>query len=678
MSDYAPQTPMVMTGPAEEVAGALVPPPDSKVNFADDQKTRQWLEDNLLGLLEQVRSEGAGMREEWAKVRRMANLTRDEGQAYEGRSDAYLPVYQRALETRVSHTSRGLFPTDTYIDATPVKPEFEQNSPAMKAWMMHQLEREAKIRSELKPWLRSLFNYGFAVGKVWWEKPLVPRKQTRITRLPGIEEVLMNYGGGDAWVGQGARFKARSPFSWYIWPLTVNSIDEASLVFEDIQVSKQFVMDMAKKGIWKNAEDIINNSDVPDADADMQEQLAEVASTATTAAQLKQGELAHWVYLTECWLRMPVPDALYLPNEERGCAVPVKVVVAGGHIVEVRRNPFWHQRPPYLLKRLNENPDSFYATGMGRASLSLQHLINDFVNQTNDNGIYGLNPVIKYNPNVIVGPLEPLEPGRMWPMTDTEGVKFDRPPVEQLQYGLMLANQFISYLQDMSGAPAVLQGSGSKGGAKTATGAQILQGNVKGDLQDIIEDIELQVLQPLMEMIHMLGQQYESPERWLAVSGGEKMQFTRDMLEGEYLWRWVASTQTVNQQMRAQQSIQFVQLAASLAPMLMQQGKTVDVEPLLRRIYEDGLGQRNFDRVIKPMPMQPGLMGGGMQPGMGPGMPGQAPGQGPQEPRSTTEQAPGGGGPMVPGEGEAFGAVRQNSDALSAMLGGMGGMPEGE
>lgn len=667
-SNYAPQTPMPVLTPADEVEGALVPPPDSKTNFADDEKTLSWLDANLVPLLEQVRNEGSGVREEWARIRRMANLTRDEGQAYEGRSDAYLPVYQRAMETRVSHISRGLFPTDTYIDATPVIPDLEPNSQAMKAWMMHQLERESKLRAEIKPWLRSLNNYGIGIGKVWWEKPIASVKQTRMARLPGIQEVLMNY-GETAWTGEGARFKARSPFSWYIWPLTVNSVDEASLVFEDIQVSKQFINEMAKKGIWKNTDDLMHGSDLPDANSDMQEQLTEVANTSTTAADLRAGELADWVYLTECWLRMPVPTALYRPNEEKGCAVPVKVVLAGDTILEVRRNPFWHQKPPYLMKRLNDNPDSFYSVGMGRAALSLQHLINDFVNQTNDNGIYGLNPIVKYNPNVIVGPLEPLEPGRMWPMTDTNGVVFDRPPVEQLQYGLMLANQFISYLQDMSGAPAVLQGSGTRGGAKTATGAQILQGNVKGDLQDIIEDIEIQVLQPLMEMIHALGQQYENPQRWLAISGGEKVQFRREMLEGEYLWRWVASTQAVNQQMRAQQSIQFVQLAASLAPLLQQQGKMIDIVPLLRRIYEDGLGQRNFDRVVTQAPMMPGMM-----PGMG-GPPGMAapPGMAPQEPRSATEQAEGGGGPMVPGEGEDFGAVRQNADAMAAMLGAAGG-----
>jgi hypothetical protein len=214
----------------------------------------------------------------------------------------------------------------------------------------------------------------------------------------------------------------------------------------------------------------------------------------------------------------------------------------------------------------------------------------------------------------------------------------------------------------------VLQGSGAKGGAKTATGSQILQSNVKGELQDQIEDIELRVLMPLMDMIHSLGQQYETAERFLAITGGEKMQFTRDMLEGEYLWKWVASSQASNQQMRTQQSIGFAQLAASMVPLLQQQGQMFDPAPLLRRIYEDGLGQRNFDRIIKQAPMMPGMPG--MPPGGSGGTPPEAPGD---RPRSAVEQAPGGSGEMAPGEGEAFGEVRSQADDMAAMLGGQQG-----
>lgn len=669
---YAPETPIVMTSSNDEVqAGQLVAAPDSTTNFADKQESKDWLRDNVLGLLTTVRDDRFVQHQEWGKIRRMANLVKDDTQCYVGQSDAYLPVYKKALETKVSHISRGLFPTDTYIDVSSPDPQFELSVPGVKAWMMHQMERSAKLRSELKPFLRSLNNYGLGVAKVWWEKPVNPIKTSRMTKLPDIAQMLYTYGDAQPWTTEGARFKARSVFSWYIWPTTVNSIEEASLVFEDIQVSKQFVLDMGKKGIWKNVEQIWQTTNNENQANAVQEQLSEVTGSAQTAIDVRQGDLASWVIITECWLRMPVPAHLYAKNEEVGCAVPVKAIFSGGQLIEVRRNPFWHQKPPYVMQRLNEDSDSFYTVGMGRTMQGVQGLINDFINQTNDNGIYGLNPILKVNPNLIVGPLEPLAPGRMFYLTDPKGMEFDRPPIEQMQYGIMITNQLITYANDMGGSPAVLQGSGAQGGAKTATGSQILQGNVKGELQDLIEDIELRVLMPAMDMIHSLGQQYESAERWLAIAGGEKLQFKRDMLQGEFTWKWVASSQAVNQAQRASQSMQFLQAATSpqVMQLLQMQGKIINPEPLLRRIYEDGLGQRNFDRVVTAMPMQPG-MGMGMPPGPGAGPPGQPPGA---DPRSAVEQAPGGTDQMVPGEGEAFGAVREGADEMAAMMGAQGG-----
>lgn len=660
-----PETPLVQASGADEVQGAFVAAPDSSVNFAEDREAREWLELNLLSLLGTVRDDRSAQHSEWGKIARMATLVKDTTSAYTGQSDAYLPVYQKARETRVSHLSRGLFPTDTYLDCDSENPELDAHVVPAKAWMMWQLEKAAKLRAELKPFLRSLTDYGIAIAKVYWEKPLNPVKTTRMARLPGIEQMLLNYGKPSPWTNEGARFKARSPFSWYCWPTSINSIDEASLVFEDIQVSKQFIDEMGRKGVWKNVEEISRSSNHENLNTELQARLDEVGGSADTAIDVRQGELATWTILTECWLRMPVPKKLYTTGETPGEPVPVKAVFAGGVLIEARRNPFWHQKPPYVMQRMNETTDSLYTVGMGRSMLSLQGLINDFINQTNDNGIYGLNPIVKYNPNLVVGPLEPFAPGRAYPVLDPNGIMFDRPPVEQLQYGLMITNQLITYANDLTGVPAVLQGSGAKGGAKTATGSQILQSNVKGELQDLIEDIELRVLMPTMHMIHSLGQQYESAERYLVISGGEKIQFTRDMLEGEIAWRWVASSQAVNQQQRAAQSLQFLQAVINpgVLQLLMQQGKLINPEPLLRRIYEDGLGQRNFDKIVTVAPMMPGVMppGGGGEP-----PPGGAP-------RSAVEQAPGGSGPMAPGEGEEFMAVRGQADEMAAMMGAQGG-----
>ena len=679
--DQSPQTSLVVTNGNDDVNNVLplVPPPDSTVNFADDPDSKQWVELNVVGLIQHARGEYGGQHQEWSNIRRMANITRDFNAAYNGTSQVYLPVYQRALETRVSHTSRGLFPSDTYIDATVMAPPGipqlaaaqELMRDSVKAWMSWQLENSAQLRAAIKPFLRNLFNYGTSIAKVYWEKPPADQKRTRMASLPGVSGLLSNYGNAYPWQCEGLRFKATNPFATYVWPVSVNSLAEASLIFEDIQTSKQFIMEMGKKGVWKNWEKALEGWSVtPEVNNQIQQTLIEQHNGSETAVDYQAGELANWRYLTECWFRMPVPRGLYRPGEIPGTSVQVKAIIAGGQIVELRRNPFWHQQPPYLMMRLNENMDSFFSIGMGRAAAGLQYLINDFANQTNDNGMYALNPIVKYNPNLITGPLEPLEPGRMWPMVSMDAMEFDRPPVEQLQYGMQLQSMFISQLNDMSGAPAVLQGSGSQGGAKTATGAQILQGNVKGDLQDIIEDIELRVMIPLLTMAHSLGQQYERSERWFAISGGQKVQFTPGQLELDLMWRWVASSQATNQQMRAQQLQAFIMAFSNPAVLqgLAAQGKTINPEPVLRKFWEDGLGMRNFSSVVIPLPMMPMMGAGGPS-----GQSGMPPGAGPQEPRSATEQAPGGGGPMVPGEGEAFGEVRAGADQMAAQMGGFGG-----
>lgn len=673
--DTSPETALVVANSNDSVIpNILTPAPDSSVNFAENEEAKQWIELNVVSLIKHVRGEYGAMHTEWGNIRRMTNMTRDSNAKYNGETQAYLPVYQRALETRVAHTSRGLFPTDTYIDVSPTKPEVpgsmmpslgDTNRESVKAWMMWQLETSAKLRSELKPFIRNLFNYGVSIGKTWWEKPPVDQRSTKMQTLQGIDQLLHNY-GQYPWQCEGLRFRSRNPFAWYVWPVSVNNLGEASLIFEDIQVSRQFVQEMKAKGVWKNCDDVLATSfNDTETNNYIQEALGELHNSVETAVDYRQGELADWRYVQECWLRMPVPAALYRDGEIKGGNVPVKVVICGGKVLEARRNPFWHQQPPYLMMRLNEVNDSFFSVGMGRAAASLQYLINDLANQTNDNGIYALNPVVKYNPNLIVGPLEPLQPGRMFPMTDVTGMEFDRPPIEQVQYGMQLINVLISYLNDMSGAPPILQGSGDRGAGKTATGAQTLQLNAKTELQDIIEDIEQRILQPLMIMAHSLGQQYERQDRWFAISGGQKLQFKPGMLESDFSWKWVASSQSINQQMRAQQTAQFLQMASNPAvlQLLLQKGKTINVEPILRRMWEDGLGQRNFGNIVEPAVMSPMMMGG-----MG-GPPGQ-PGQPPQEPRSAVEQAPGGSDQMAPGEGEMFGEVRAGADELAGMLGG--------
>lgn len=666
---HVPQTPF-HAADAKDEGQALVLAPDAITNFADDPEAVQYVQQQILPLVTAVRDDGTAIREEWREIKNMTLMRHDSNQTYKGMSNAYLPLYARALDTRVSHISQALFPTDEYIDVKALGPTFWRPDPSqggyaqaevLKAWMQYQFEKQMRLRATIKPFLRQLYDFGVSVGKVWYDKPL-QRRQTKTTRLPMIDSLLMDYGNASR-ACEGTRFQARSMFTWHMWPPTVSSLAEATLVFEDIQMSKQYIEEVGKRQGWKNLDQAIWAPQPGNANADLQLQQDAIRNSPSTAADMASfGDKGHWAYLTEAYFTMPVPKKLYRSNEDPGSHVPVQVLLAGHVPVLIRRNPFWFQHAPYVFQKLNETPDSFYGTGMGRVGKSLQYLANDFMNQTNDNATYGLNPVTIINPNLVVGNLEPLEPGRMWHMTDPSGVRFDRPPIEQMQYGLQMTNQMQSWMNDLLGTPPIMQGSNAKGAARTATGAQILQTNVRSDLQDQVEDIELDVLLPLSEMVHKLGQQYQSQELQVATAGGT-INVRPDDLVGEFGFSWLASTQAINQQQRTQQALQLLQIMQPLVPLLQAQGKQFDPLPLIRRVAKEGMGFRDFDACIVDAPA-PGM------PGM-PGQPGPAEGLVDSNTRSAVDQANLGQGEMAPGEGGAFSEVRDNADELAAMMGGM-------
>lgn len=641
---------------------------DQKANFADDPTTIDYIDANVAPLITEARNARSVLHSEWLEIQRMGFLRHGASQAYKGKSNAYIPAYAKNLDTRVSHVSKGLFPTDDYLSATARGDEFKPYEMQAKAWMQLQLSKRAKLRSRIKPWLRQLHDFGVSVGKVWYQlcPPTAMQGRLKYAKQNPLEALVGVFDGEKDIANEGLRFKTVNMFSWHMWPLTVNTIEEAAIVFEDIQVSRQWAKAMFACGEWKNPEHF--EAGTPsETDTLRQESLSIITSLSDTAISAIAGEVGEYREIVEAYVRMPVPNDRYLAGEAPGSDVPVQLILCNGKPLVARRNPFWFQRAPYIVKTLNERADSFYSIGMGRQALDLQALLNDFTNQTNDNGIFGLNPIAKVNPSTMVKPGK-IGPGEVWYMTDLNGLAFDRPPVEQLQYGLSLSGQAFNWLNDLLGTPPVLQGTGSKGVAKTATGAQILQNNVKTDIQDVIESIEEECLEPLMDMAFALGQQYQPLEQTI-LQGGMPVKVTREMWAGDYGFTWNASTQNINSQARAGQAIQLYQMLASTLPVLQQAGLGFNPEPLLRKLVQDGMGFRGFDEMVFPAP-QPMMPGMGASPEAGGAPPGAAPYA---QQQSAVGQANYGQEGMAPGEGEDISEVRDEADSMAAMMGGMNG-----
>lgn len=641
-------------------------------NWAKDASVVSYIHANLTSMLPQIRNDMLAMHEEWRSVARMVALMHDTGQRYKGRSNAYIPAYARAKKTLVASLSQGIFPTDEVAGVTsrerPNDPE-PADALAVKSYLQWELEKNARIRRQMKPFLGNLVDYGFTVAKYWYEKA---PKTKRTMKLGPVGPVSSTK---DDTQREGLRFSTRSVFDFYVFPYNIGELEEASLIFEDIPVPRSYILERKRAGDWENCDQMLEAPEIPEATTNAQEAQNENMKSVSNQRQFGDSDIGDILTVTEVWVDLVLPAAAYMADEEKGTPVPCKVVMAGDIIALVCRNPFWHQQAPYLCERDDKKVGSFYGKGVGFLVKSLQYLLNDFSNQMNDNGTMGLNPMTLVNPSTLAGPLTPIKPGGVWLTTDVQnGIKFDRPPIEQIQYGMALITLYSGMLADYTGATPSLQGQSQGKGGKTATGMQLLQKNAMNPLKDMVEDLEESVMSPLMYGCWKLGQQYRPLAFMMEVMGDtggwNPKSMNKSALRGDFIFRWLASSQAANAQQRAAQAMQLLStLTPPLVQLLAQNGHQVDPYPLMERIYKDVMGFRDFSKFVKPLQQQ--MLGPDGQP-MGPGAPGQPPGPG-GDPRSAALQNPNGAeseaSTMAPGEGDEFAVLRQQVEAATAEQG---------
>lgn len=665
----------------------VLPTTPNIINYASDPQVKQRAETEVWPLIQQTRIDRREVEDNWRAIRRMTQMVHDENQKYKGRSNAYLPIHAKNIQAQATALQRGLFPSDEYIDAQIEDPGDPEAAVKAKHFMQYQFERQANIRIYMKLFGRQLLDYGFSVLKFWWRMPQSYASGRVVKNANALAEMAFaqpnnNLESDD----QGLTVSARNIFNFYAYPFTAETLREAILQFEDIQMSMLELEYAAKAGKWEADQAVLDAAPTPVMlQWDNQERLAEqgIPSQENNASGTKLGDVR---MVTEAYTFMVLPKSAYTQADRPDCPLPVRIIFLDNVAVSIERNASYHQSSPFLGLSLNANPGYMYGYGPGRMIAPLQYLANDFVNQSNDVCIYGLNPIIKAVPGMLVGRLRPIAPGVTWYMNDLNAVDMIHPPVEQLQWGVQMGQQMVSMAQDFGGAPPAMQGTGARGSAKTATGAQILQKNSMEPLQDMVEDIENEVFVPLASRTWKLAQQY-APQELMTTVFGQTRKITRSDLLRNAEWRWLASSQSANAQTRAMQTIQFLQVLLPYQQVLQQQGVQLNVIPVLKNLYTQALGFRGWDELMKPavpnMPPPPGMpgMGGppGMPPGMGGGMPPGGPGGMPpgippdQQPRSTTEQAQGGGLPIQPGEGDEHMAMRSNADMLSAIQGALQG-----
>ncbi len=663
----APLTYVADVNPEQTTAMVNELPEDR--NFADDADVVAYITNHILPIIDYTVQNRSALSEKWAANRRMDLQIFDDNRKYVGRSATYVPAWARANTTLIANMSAGLFPSDEYLDVIARSTDAgDEESKMMKSYLLHQFGTVGKVPNKIKPFLREFGNTGNAVLKFSWNQE---RKNMR-KRSALNPNMMATDGRQSPAYHEGLSVSVRSIHNVFFFPMTAESLQDIQLITEVVQVSNGYVREMMRKKAWVNGEMAISNR--TEMDKLLQEaRLIEEKDKASdeSANMASTGDLGQ-TYLLETYTYMKLPKPAYNADEDTDAPVPVQIISCGGIFLNVRRNPFFHQAPPYLMARANVHAGSFYGRGMAEAVAGLQHLANDFANQGNDAAIYALNPQVAVNTSYLKGPPPKMRPGVVWRMTDIDkGMKFFHPPLELLQGGQQMLQFYLGAVSDYGGAPPVLQGQSAGKGAKTATGAQILQRNALQPLQDVIEDIETDVLTPLMYHTQCLARQFQDRMEGLMVMGKPK-ELDPNIFEKEFEFRFLASSQMVNQQMRAQSVQQYLGAVTPLIPYLMQIGYKFDPAPLLRNMYYDGFGFRGFEDILQRVappnimgPQAPGAEGGqGASPG------------GPPAPPNVSG-FPGGEQMMnpVPGEGDELGAVQDPAQQLAALFGATGGAP---
>ncbi len=245
-------------------------------------------------------------------------------------------------------------------------------------------------------------------------------------------------------------------------------------------------------------------------------------------------------------------------------------------------------------------------------------------------------------------------------------MKFDRPPIDQVQMGMQVSNMLMGLAQDMGGAPPDY-GAKTRAG-QTATGMSIAQRNVQTPIADTVQDIESEQMLPILMGGWKNAIQYRNEDIMVSIAG-EQIRVAPEMLMIDAEFRYLASSQAMNQQVRTQQMMTLVQAITPVVPMIMQQGYIVDFVALFKRVWTDGFGLRGFTDFIKKAQAVPG------QGAPAPEQMGGVQAEQQDNMRSALGQVHGAFSPEAeaqPGEGEDFSMVRNEADDLAGMLGSNG------
>jgi hypothetical protein len=178
-------------------------------------------------------------------------------------------------------------------------------------------------------------------------------------------------------------------------------------------------------------------------------------------------------------------------------------------IFKVMLNPSPRQRVPYYVTSFDIQPGSLYGNGIPSLANDLTDVINACLRAVVNNISISSGPQVVYNDDMISPTQDDsLYPWKRWryvgdpSMPNAKPVDFFQ-PTDNSAAVMQVLDKFSVMLDDVSTIPRYLTGGGANSGAgRTASGLSMLINNANKTLQNVADNIDNNVFEPLIMQLY--------------------------------------------------------------------------------------------------------------------------------------------------------------------------------
>lgn len=600
----------------------------NKTNFLGNEELENKLIERITSFVGNVKGARAKKEDMWDKYYKMWKASEaTAGETfYQGRANARSPYGHRAIEVYASRAPQLIFETNDVAKYVPAKnktPERFLRAQAETERMKKQFEKTGQ-KLKWYQFFRNQARDGFAVAALNW------RLDTRSVIWPSKVEVP-DYDGDGNMIGSHIETEETEREvttydapdmrlvdikRFYIDP-TVRSIDEAPYVVEETFASKNQLLRMAgDDDVWDKA--AIRELNGDDADATSPVDDNRFKTTGFGTADVLPDDKPFRIL--EYWGLLEIQDEV---------EVEVVGTLVAGKLIRFSRNPYWHQKKPYLGAPYIQDDQSIYGMSMLEPIYRETLMADTIKNQTLDRNTQDLcnmwlvsraanirDEQMKFRPNGVI----------LTNMMD--GVQALRPNPQGINQGLQMLEYIDRSTQDTTGATKMLAGTEAdmmKQATAFAIRSNLTESTVK--FKTVVDVTMESAVKPFLYMWADLNNQYCTEEDIVEVMGddGKKLLYpiSPDDVLSDYDVEVYAGDQLVQDNYQVQNIITYLNWYTGLIPMMQQLSQTTgmpmqmpDIFSLAKKVWEKlGFNEPIPQIQLPPMPPpQPGQVPGQPQP----------------------------------------------------------------